>query len=105
MIYSYADTDTPSVIEGWIEDYDEILIDFFAPWCGPCKAVSKPLESIHEETGIDVLKINADTYPEIARHFNVRSVPTIFIYKDGVLKHAFAGLVTESVLMNAVENL
>ena len=105
MIYSYADTDTPAVIEEWIADHNEILIDFFAPWCGPCKAVSNILDTVHEETGIDVLKINADAYPEIARHFNVRSVPTIFIYKDNVLKHTFAGLVTESVLTNTVENL
>lgn len=57
------------------------LVDFYADWCGPCKMLAPVLEQIDF---VDVIKVNVDEYPEIAKQFGVMSIPTIIFFKDGV---------------------
>ncbi len=57
-----------------------ILVDFYADWCGPCKMMGKVLEEIED---IDILKINVDNFPNIARKFKVMSIPTLIIFENG----------------------
>lgn len=59
-----------------------ILVDFYTEWCGPCKMLSNILESIDY---MDVLKVDADKFPELAMKFGIMSVPTLCFYKDGLL--------------------
>ncbi len=59
-----------------------VLVDFFAEWCGPCQMISNILEEIDY---MDVLKVDTDKYPELARKFGVMSIPTLCFYKDGLL--------------------
>lgn len=105
MIYGYDKEDDAKVFKESLGDYTEYLVDFFAPWCGPCKAVARTLESINEETDLLIVKVDTSLYPNITTAYGVRAVPTILIYHDNELKHSFNGLVTESVLMNTIENL
>lgn len=62
-----------------------VLVDFWASWCGPCKMMSPVVEQIAEEMGSNakVCKINIDEQPELARKYNVMSIPTFLLFKDG----------------------
>ena len=61
-----------------------VLLDFFAVWCGPCKMIAPVLDEIAEEReDIKVCKINVDEEPELAAKYQVMSIPTLFVIKDG----------------------
>lgn len=74
------------------EDFKEltknkVVIDFFATWCGPCKMLGKVLEESENEIDIDIIKVDIDKYPELAREYMVMSVPTVFLLeKNKILK-------------------
>lgn len=61
-----------------------IVVDIWAEWCGPCKKVAPVLAELAEETGVQLVKVNADENREIARDLQVQSIPTVILFKDGV---------------------
>ena len=65
----------------------EVLLDFWASWCGPCRMLSPVIDEIAEETpALKVGKVNVDDEPELAAAFGVQSIPTVVIIKDGEIK-------------------
>ena len=67
------------------ESKEKVLIDFWASWCGPCRMVSPIVAEIAEESpaGVKVCKVNVDEQPELAQQFQVMSIPTLLVMKDG----------------------
>ena len=59
---------------------EEVIVDFYADWCGPCKMIGSILEEIEE---FNILKINVDDFPDIAKKFGIMSIPTLIKFKGG----------------------
>ncbi len=62
-----------------------VLVDFFANWCGPCKMLAPVLEKLADEMPeIDILKIDVDAVPDVAKDYGIMSIPTLILFKEGV---------------------
>ena len=67
-----------------IQSDKPVLVDFFAPWCGPCRMLSPIIDEIAEErTDVKVCKINTDEQEELAMRFGIMSIPTLIVFKNG----------------------
>lgn len=86
--------------EDIIKSEKPVLIDFYATWCGPCKMMHPVLEEVAEKVGDSarVIKIDIDKNEQLAAAYNVRSVPTLMIFKNGELKWRTAGVQSAALL-------
>lgn len=62
-----------------------VLLDFYADWCGPCKMLSTVIDELSKMRNIDIYKINVDKHANLARKYGVMTIPTIILYKNGLL--------------------
>ncbi len=80
------------------------IVDFYADWCTPCKMMSPIIDNIAEETdNINVGKLNVDEEENIAIKYNVMSIPTIIIFKDGKEIKRFVGVTNKEVILNELK--
>ncbi|MGE0304181.1 MAG: thioredoxin [Acidimicrobiia bacterium] len=70
-----------------------VVVDFWAEWCGPCKMIAPILEEIagEQDGKVKITKLNVDDNPDLARRFDVMSIPTLIIFKDGVAQKRMVG--------------
>ena len=90
-----------------INDNKPILIDFYADWCGPCKAMAPILKEVSKEVGKSarVVKIDVDKNPQLSQKLQVQSIPTLMIFKDGELKWRHTGLESAPKLVDRLKQL
>ena len=76
-----------------------IIVDFWAPWCGPCKQLTPILEKLVNAAGgaVRLVKVNVDDNPEISQALRIQSIPTVYAFKNGQPVDGFAGALPESV--------
>jgi thioredoxin len=92
---------TEATFDETLATTDELLlVDFWAPWCGPCRAISPVLEALErDEAGrLRVAKVNVDEEPALAGRYEIRSIPTILFVKEGRVVDTVVGAVTRATL-------
>ena len=81
-----------------------VLVDFWAEWCGPCRAIGPILDDIAAERDeISIAKVNADDNPELAMRFNVMSIPTLLVFSGGVVSKRLVGAKGKSQLLQELD--
>jgi thioredoxin 1 len=87
-----------------VGEYDVVLVDFYADWCGPCQMLEPVVETIAAETDATVAKVDIDANQQLAAEYGVRSVPTLVLFADEQPVERLIGMQDESRLRTVIEN-
>lgn len=87
-----------------IESETPVLVDFWAPWCGPCRIVAPHLEELAgEREDLRIVKLNVDENPQVSAQYGVMSIPTLLLFKHGQVAHQIIGALPKSRLVQEIE--
>jgi thioredoxin 1 len=87
-----------------LESDKPVLVDFWAPWCGPCRIVAPHLEEIaSEREDLRVVKLNVDENPQVSSQYNVMSIPMLLLFKHGQVAHQIIGALPKNRLVQEIE--
>lgn len=91
-----------------VKNNEVVVVDFWAPWCGPCRMIAPIIEELSEEykdKGVVVGKVNTDEAPEIAGQFGIRSIPTVIFFKNGEAVDAMIGAAPKQMYVEKINAL
>ncbi|WP_255190914.1 thioredoxin [Natronobeatus ordinarius] len=93
-----------SHLEEVVSEYDVVLVDFYADWCGPCKMIEPVLEGLARETDAAIAKVDVDQHQILAGQMGVQGVPTLLLYADGAQVERVVGVQPAERLKAMIEN-
>jgi thioredoxin len=84
-----------------------LLVDFYAPWCGPCQLMAKILEQVNAQMNqrVRLVKINTDNYPDLASQYQIQALPTLVLFKQGKPVDRIEGVVRAEQLIQHLQSL
>lgn len=112
ILYEKKGMECMAVIELTSENFEQevlkseipVLVDFWAPWCGPCKMMSPVVDEVAEEvTAVKVCKLNTDEAEEIAFRYRVMSIPTLMLFHKGERVKSSVGVISKSELLSFIQ--
>ena len=90
-------------LEEAVANYDVVLVDFYADWCGPCQMMEPTIDSIAGQTEAAVLKVDVDQFQNLTAQYGVQGVPTLLVFADGENVQRLVGAQSEEQLTNAIQ--
>ncbi len=97
MIKYYNDEDFNKLTK------EKVFVDFFATWCGPCKMLGKVLEEVENDIDIDIIKIDIDKYPQLAREYKIMSVPTVLLFNNNEVIKQNIGFMDKNKILEFIK--
>lgn len=95
--------------ENWqsevLESDVPVVVDFWAEWCGPCKAIAPILDELADEWAgkLKIAKVNVDESPQLAAEFGIRSIPTLLVFKTGTVQEQMMGAMSKTALSDKLQ--
>jgi thioredoxin 1 len=98
---------TQATFDGVVTSEQPVVIDFWAPWCAPCRAIAPVLDELARELGdrVTIGKVNVDEQPGLAARFGVQAIPQLAFFKDGVLRDKVVGAVPKAEILERLDAL
>lgn len=92
-------------LQSIIKSNPKVIVDFFAKWCGPCRKLTPQLESLSSSNkSVTLVKVNVDNHSQLVKQYKVKTLPTVFFFKNGAFKFSFVGIGAENI-QNLKNNL
>lgn len=107
--FEYNSARNKSAIEAFneaINDAEIVVVDFFATWCGPCKKLGPCIDALAKEmNNVKFIKVDVEAYEDLAKAYNVKSMPTLKFFKNGSLKKTLVGNQSKTVIKKTIDEL